>query len=168
MTAAAYEQAILDAVATRLHRRMAGHSPDSLGPPARVAERMLATVPTVHPWDAQIGPFYDTAAVVRLLAVSKQAVADRVRRRRLLAAATAEGRIVYPVWQFDGSRAHPGVSDIVAMFRDSPVDGWAIASWFTTPASVLDDATPADWLRQGRDQTPVHDLAADTVARWDT
>lgn len=161
-----YEKAILDAVAAGLRDRMAGHASGSLGPPERVAERMLDTVPAAHPWDALIGPFYDTAGVIRLLGVSKQAVADRVRRRTLLAANTAQGKVVYPTWQFRGNRVNPAISHILTVFRDVPVDGWGIAAWFTTPADVLNMTTPFDWLRTGGDEEPVHALAADTASRW--
>jgi hypothetical protein len=162
----AYERAVVDVVAAKLHDHLAGHSAESLGPPERVAERMLATVPTPHPWDVQIGPFYDTAGVVRLLAVSRQAVADRVRRRTLLAANTAQGRVVYPTWQFAGNRVDPAVSRTVSQFRDVPVDGWAIASWFTTPADTLGRMTPADWLQAGNGEDCVQALAADIADRW--
>lgn len=165
-TQEAYEKAVLDAVEDGLHSRLSGHRMQALGPPDRVAERMLATVPMAHPWDEQIGPFYDTPGVVRLLDVSKQAVFDRVRRRTLLATNTSRGRALYPIWQFDGSKINPAVSRILTLFRDVPVDGWAIASWFTTPAAVLDGATPISWLRAGNDVTAVASLAMDTARRW--
>lgn len=163
-----YRQQILDAVAAGLSDRVGGHAAASWGPAEQVAARMLATIPTTHPWDAQIGPFYDTSAVVRLLGVSKQAVADRVQRRTLLAAHTAQGRIVYPTWQFAGQRVIPAVSRILARFRTSPVDGWAIAAWFTTPAVMLDHTSPIDWLTGGGDGTPVQVLADDMAARWNS
>ncbi|MGI9093313.1 MAG: hypothetical protein ACR2FF_07730 [Mycobacteriales bacterium] len=98
--------------------------------------------------------------------MSKQAVADRVRRRTLLAASTAQGRVVYPIWQFDGSKVNPDVTSILAVFRNAAVDGWAIASWFTTPAASLDAATPVEWLRDGQEAAPVATLAQDTAHRW--
>lgn len=162
----AYEKAIIDAVSARLHERIAGLDPRSLGSPDHVAGRMLATVPTAHPWDEQTGPFYDTPGVVRLLGVSKQAVADRVRRRTLLAASTAQGRVVYPIWQFDGSKINAAISTVLTAFRHVTVDGWAIASWFTTPAASLDGATPVQWLRGRREAGPVRELARDTARRW--
>ncbi|MGH3500094.1 MAG: hypothetical protein ACRDQA_04190 [Nocardioidaceae bacterium] len=143
-----------------------GRDPSFLGTPTEVADRMLATMPVAHPWDAQIGPFYDTPTVARLLNVTKQAIADRVRRRTLLAATTRQGKIVYPTWQFEGRRVLPEVSQAVAAFRDVPVDGWAIGSWFTTPVELLDGATPAQWLGKHRALDPVHALAKETANRW--
>lgn len=137
-----------------------------LGAPREVADRMLAVVPIAHPWDEQLGPFYDTPGVVRLLEISKQAVADRARRRTLIAAVTANGRHLYPTFQFDGARIVPQISEVAALFRHTPVDGWAVASWFTTPAATLNRQTPAEWLRAGKDSEPVTRLAADAAARW--
>lgn len=163
-----YESAVLAAVSEGLHERVAGlgRDPHSLGSPRAVADRMLATVPLAHPWDGQIGPFYDTPSVVRLLGISKQAVADRVRRGTLVAATTRQGRVVYPTWQFAGSRVSPQISRIAAIFRDSAADGWAIASWFTTAAGVLDGKTPLEWLRDEGPEEPVAELAADSARRW--
>jgi hypothetical protein len=127
---------------------------------------MLATVPSLHPWDAQIGPFYDTPGLVRLLGVSKQAIADRVERRSVISATTRQGRIVYPTFQFAGHRIVPAISAIAQMFHAVPVDGWAIASWFTTPAAGLAGCTPAQWMRADRDREPVRIAAADAIARW--
>ena len=164
----AYERDLLDALSEGLRRRLHGAGRDlrALGDPGDVADRMLALVPVPHPWDAQIGPFYDTPAVVRLLGVSKQAVADRARRGTLLRVTTRQGRHLYPVFQFDRRRLYPAIPQALAPFRDTRVDGWAIASWLTTPAAALDGATPAQWLRDGGDAAPVVALAEDVAARW--
>lgn len=170
-TAIEYEQRVVSALATGLHARLgelaaAGRDPSMLGSPAELADRMLATVPQPHPWDVQIGPFYDTPGLVRLLGISKQAIAERVQRRSLIAATTRQGKLVYPSFQFAGRRVLASVSAIAQLFRDTPVDGWAEASWFTTSAASLDGATPAQWLVAGGDVAPVRDLATDAVHRW--
>lgn len=163
-----YERDLLDALSEGLRRRLQGAGSDvrALGDPGEVAERMLSVVPVQHPWDTQIGPFYDTPAVVRLLGVSKQAVADRARRGTLLRVTTRQGRHLYPVFQFDGRHLVLAVPEVLGPFRDTHVDGWAVASWFTTPAAVLDGATPAQWLRDGHDPAPVVAIAHDVAARW--
>lgn len=166
-----YEQRVLSAVTAGFHVRVtelttAGRDPRVLGDPVDVADRMLATVPAPHPWDAQIGPFYDTPGLVRMLGISKQAIAERVRRRSIIAAATQQGKIVYPTFQFVGNRVLPAVGAIAQVFRATPVDGWAIASWFTTAAQALAGSTPAQWLLEGRAVEPVHELAAAAVHRW--
>lgn len=91
--AAAYDGRVLEALAAGLHERLgavtaAGHDLRELGTPDEVARRMLAVVPAAHPWDEQIGPFYDTAGLTRWLGVTEQALVDRVRRHQLLAVTT--------------------------------------------------------------------------------
>lgn len=167
---AAYESQLIDALTEALHDRLAsasaaGEDLASLGTPVELAGRMLAAVPWAHPWDEQIGPFYDTAGLTRYLSVSKQALADRVRRHRMLAV-TVDGRTLYPARQFDGPRLIPGVSDTLAQFRDTSVDGWVIAAWLTTPAAALGSATPLDWLTSRRDPAAPLQLAAEYAARW--
>lgn len=133
-----------------------------------VARAMLAVLPAAvaHPWAAQIGPFHDTRGVQALLGITRQAVSERVTRRTLLGTRTTSGRIVYPTFQFVGREVAPQVKAVLAEFKDVPVDGWAIAAWFTVPAEALGGATPAGWLRDGRDVDPVLDLARDAAARW--
>jgi hypothetical protein len=131
-----------------------------------VAARMLAAVPRLHVWDEQIGPFYDTAGLRALLGVTKQALHDRVQRGTLLAVTSRDGKIGYPAFQFAGLEVLPGVREALAAFRGAPVDGWAIAAWFTTPAGSLDGQTPAGWLVERGDVGPVVELARDTALRW--
>ncbi len=171
MTQHAYESDVLTALAAGLHERVAavraaGHDPAHLGTPRDLARRMLAAVPATHPWDEQIGPFYDAAGLTAWLGISKQALNDRVRRSRMLAVTTADGRVVYPARQFDGRQLVAGLADALAKFRDTQVDGWAIAAWLTTPAAALRGKTPFDWLHDGDDAQRVAGLAEETAARW--
>ena len=99
-----YGRELLDALSDGLQRRLEAMEgdPHTLGEPDEVAERMLSVVPQQHPWDTQIGPFYDTPAVVQLLGITRQAVADRAQRGTLLRVTTRQGRHLYPVFQFAG------------------------------------------------------------------
>jgi len=167
----AYETDLLEALTVGLHERLgsvtaAGGDPTKLGSPTELAERMLAVVPAAHPWGEQIGPFYDTAGLVRWLNVSKQALAGRGRRRRLLAVTTADGRILYPAQQFADRQLVTGLPETLAAFRRTPVDGWTIAAWLTTPSSVLDGATPLTWLRASNGPGVVLHAAQQVAARW--
>lgn len=166
-----YEHHLLDALSARVRRRLtevaaSGGDPATFGTPEQMADRMLAVVPVAHPWDAQIGPFYDTPGLTTMLGITRQAVADRVRRRRILAVSTRDKRLLYPVFQFDGQDTVPHLPELLAAFTDATVDGWAIAAWFTTPAATLMSRTPIDWLRSGEDPEPLRMLALDTAARW--
>lgn len=168
----AFERQVLGLLTTTLHERVAaikeaGQDPVRvLGSPQEVAERMAATVPALHPWDTQVGPFYDTPGVTRLLGVSKQAVADRVKRRTLLSGVTRQGRVVYPVFQFRGGAVRPEISKVSVEFADCPVDGWAVCAWFTTPAADLEGLTPLAWLDQHRPLEQALELARETARRW--
>lgn len=170
-TTTGYEAELFSALTTGLHERLdavaaAGGDPARLGSPTDLAQRMLAVVPTAHPWSVQIGPFYDTAGLVCWLHVTKQALSDRVRRGRLLAVTPADGRILYPTGQFADRQLVPGLPETLATFRDIPVDGWTTAAWRTTPCNALDGATPLDWLRTGNPTAPVLAAAQHAAAGW--
>jgi hypothetical protein len=167
----AYEAELLGALTAGLHERLeavaaAGGDPARLGSAADLARRMLAVVPAAHPWDEQIGPFYETAGLVRWLNVTKQALSDRVRRGRLLAVTTADGRVLYPARQFADRQLVQGLPETLAAFRATPVDGWAIAAWLTTPCSALGHSTPLDWLHTHTKPGPAVDAAHEAAARW--
>lgn len=164
-----YEERLLAALSSGVHQRLAvtraaGRDPRDLGAPDDLAARMLSVVPAAHPWDEQIGPFYDTAGLTRLLAVSKQALFDRVRRGTLLAVTTNDGHVLYPAFQWYGHEPAPGVTSALAAFRSTEVDGWTVAAWFTTAAAALGGATPvACWRGAG---TPLRSPCSPTRPRF--
>lgn len=141
--------AVQDAVEARLRdveRR--GGDVARLGDPHELAQRMAATLPVAaHPFDVELGPFYDTTGLSRWWGVSRQALADRVRRGTLLACRTADGHLVYPAFQFarDGA-VRPGIADAVAVFARGGVDGWTAAVWLTTPSPAFDGESAVDHL----------------------
>ena len=102
--AAEQEAVYLDALMVQLKRNIKrarsayrGQNRDlsDLGTPEALAGRMAAAIPLPSPWDEVLGPFYGTGQVRRLLGgITRQAVDDRVRRRRLLALRTADGKYV--------------------------------------------------------------------------
>ncbi|HEX6423893.1 MAG TPA: hypothetical protein VFZ79_10460 [Acidimicrobiales bacterium] len=148
--------------------RSQGHSPDDLGDPDALAARMLAAVPEPSPW-AELGPFYSTAGIARVLGgVSRQAVEERRRRRTILALRTAEGTWVYPAFQLDErNRVVRGLAEVLDRFRpQTPDDEWMVASFLAAPQPALGGRTIVDHLRAGGDLTPVLDLADERAARW--
>jgi hypothetical protein len=148
--------------------RSQGHSPDDLGDPDALAARMLAAVPEPSPW-AELGPFYSTAGIARVLGgVSRQAVEERRRRRTILALRTAEGTWVYPAFQLDErNRVVRGLAEVLDRFRpQTPDDEWMVASFLAAPQPALGDGTIVDHLRAGGDLAPVLDLADERAARW--
>jgi hypothetical protein len=160
-----FRRELLEHVDAAVSRRLAtvvrrGGDPSELGEPAELAERMAAALPdAAHPLDVELGPFYDTAGLSTWWGVSRQALADRVRRGTLLACRTADGHLVYPAFQFSRDGAvRPGIADVVAVFSRHRVDGWTAAVWLTTPSPVFEGDSAVDHL-------VVHRASASSVAR---
>ncbi|MBN2622262.1 MAG: hypothetical protein JXA83_02780 [Acidimicrobiales bacterium] len=148
--------------------RAQGHSPDELGDPDALAARMLATVPQPSPW-AELGPFYSTSGIARVLGgVSRQAVEERRRRRTILALRTADGMWVYPAFQLDErNRVVRGLAEVLDRFLpQTPDDEWMVAAFLAAPQPGLGGRTVVDHLRAGGALAPVLDLADERAARW--
>ena len=99
-------------------------------------------------WDDLIGPFTTSDGVQSRLNVTRQTVATQAAQRGLLRVITAEGRHLYPTWQFRGSQVLPGLSDVLHHFPEEAVDGWTVAGWLRTPDADLGEP-PLDALRRG-------------------
>src|SRR5580765_2997081 len=85
-----------------------------LGAPADAAELMVSALPRPSPWADAVGPVYRTPAVRRLLGgVTRQALVDRARRHTLLALRTADDHLVWPAFQFAGSRPLEGLARVL-------------------------------------------------------
>ena len=167
----AYRERVLALVSARLGVRLdellaAGMPVESLGSPEQVADQLVAALPaTRHAYDLELGPFYDTAGLTHWLGVSRQALADRVRRGSLLACRTQDGHLVYPAFQFDGSGGiRAGLAPVLKIFAG--YDGWLVATWLTTATDALDGSSAMDWLALGRDETAVTDLARADAGGW--
>src|SRR5690242_9355942 len=150
-TTTAAVDALAEAVRTRVLARQAELRAQGrdleLGEVEEVADRMLAALPTVHPLDQPLGPFYDTAGLIAWLGISRQALFDRVRRGTVLACRTADGHLVYPSLQFGRNGAvRPGVVEAVGAFTRRGVDGWSVGAWLTTPTPVFDGQSAIDYL----------------------
>jgi len=95
---------------------------------------------------ADLGPYYDTAAVAGVLGVSMSAVRGRRARGSLLAMRTGSGKVVFPVWQFDHGRVLPGLGRVLRLLGGGDVSGWTIAGWLRSPDVELDGRTPLEVL----------------------
>jgi hypothetical protein len=167
----AYVARVSDQVAEQLRRRLQalreqGRGTDELGAADELAARMVATMPSPSPWP-ELGPFYSTKGIARVLGgVSRQAVDDRRRRRTLLALRTSDGVWVYPQVQLDGrNRVLSGLPEVLACFDAGTVDGWTVASLLVTPQDALGGRSIVEHLRTGRPLEPVLDLARAAGAR---
>lgn len=131
------------------HELAGRHVRSVLGEPRSFAERAVrASAPLASPWDDLVGPFVRTEGVQARLRISRQAVAAKAARRRLLRTITIEGEHVYPLWQFDGDCLVEGLAEVLAMFPERAVDGWTLAAWLRTPDPDLGEA-PFDVLARG-------------------
>ena len=168
-----------DALADAVRRRVAERQRElraqgrelELGDLDDLAERMMAALPSVHPLDQPLGPFYDTSGLITWLGISRQALFDRVRRGTVLACRTADGHLVYPSLQFGRNGAvRPGVIDAVGAFARRGVDGWAIGAWLTTPSPLFEGHSAVDFLVVHRSSAAaverVAQAAAADAAAW--
>ncbi|ROQ36804.1 hypothetical protein EDF46_3353 [Frondihabitans sp. PhB188] len=102
-------------------------------------------------WDAYVGPFHDTASVLRLLRIDADGLEALVRRREVLRLVTKDGADVYPAFQFgsDGSPL-PHISKALNYLTPAPECRWGDALWLNAPDADLDGLTPAQTLRTDR------------------
>ena len=125
--------------------------------PEVAGRRAAALTAAGQAWAEDAGPFYETdGARAALGGVSKQAVSQRVRERRLLGlrlAADGSGRdrLVYPVWQFRPGvlRKLPAVLEAAGFDPRRPVTGWTIAAWLTSPDERVGGLAPVELLEAG-------------------
>lgn len=123
---------------------------DMLGDPDDFATRALqATAPVPSPWDELIGPFTRSKGVQARLGITRQAVAAKASRRRLLRVVTSDGVHLYPLWQFDGNHILTGLPEVLALFPEDTVDGWTLAGWLRTPEPELGGSSPMDVIKGG-------------------
>jgi hypothetical protein len=134
-----------------------------LGDPEELADRALAAqAPVLSAWDDLIGPFLRSEGVQSRLGISRQAVAAKAARRRLLRVFTSDGVALFPLWQFKDSSVVPGLAEILSLFPERAVDGWTVAGWLRTEDPEL-GGVPLDALTQGQDEV-VRSLARTAAA----
>jgi hypothetical protein len=109
---------------------------------------LLATSEIV--WDEHLGPMYGWSDVAEILGTvsTRQGVSDLARRGRLLALPTAGGRVVYPAFQFHGSRTIPGLTELLAVLAQTGASAWTRASWFQSDQDELDGLSPVAYLME--------------------
>jgi hypothetical protein len=160
---------LLSSVVSAVSRRLESVSEDDLAgiDPQQVAERAAALIPTPHPF-AQLGPFYPTSSVTKWLGITRQALDQRVRARKLLGCPTADGgQRVYPVWQFtEDGHCIPHLAAVLDALYLGIDDPWTWATWLAAPVPGRFNGVPAyRWLAQGHDAEPVLAEARRTAAR---
>ena len=108
-------------------------------------------------WDAQVGDRWDVRRSSEFLNISRQALYKRVRSGTALGV-PGQGTTYFPVWQFDLDKhlIRQVVAEIIGVFReaDEEVDPLVIAAWATAETGLL-NASPAEWIQEGDDETAV-------------
>lgn len=131
------------------HERAGRRARSVLGDPGDFAESAVhASAPLASPWDELVGPFVRSEGVQARLGISRQAVAAKAARRRLLRTITVDGEHLYPFWQFHGDGLVAGLPEVLALFPEGAVDGWTLAAWLRTPDPDLGEA-PFSALARG-------------------
>ncbi|MGH9139489.1 MAG: hypothetical protein ACRD0G_20960 [Acidimicrobiales bacterium] len=168
---ATYVDQISERVAEGVRRRLVnlreqGSGPDELGEPDDVAARMLATLPDRSPWN-DLGPFYSTRGMARVLGdITRQAMDDRRRRRKIVALRTADDHWVYPAFQLDEhNEIIGGLTESWAILREGGLEDWSAAATLVGPQPELDGRSIVAHLRAVLPAEPVLELCRATVAR---
>ena len=172
-TDAAYVNRVSSRVSEELARRVDtlrrnGHEAADLGDPDELASRMLAAVPAPSPW-RDLGPFYSTSGLARVLGgVSRQAIEERRRRRTILALRTADGVWVYPAFQLDErNRVVRGLPQVLDRFHPRTADNeWMVAAFVAAPQPGLGGRSIVEHLRAGGEPAQVMALADERARRW--
>lgn len=133
-----------------------------------VARRLIAVVPTTQksPWDALVGPFYDTSALVVWRGLSRQRLSVLRRQDRLLGLKSADGEFLHPSFQFDAAgELLPRIHDVTRVLRRGITDEWTRAMWLNTPLEEWGGKSAAEKLRgTDDDASDVLALAEQDVA----
>ena len=115
----------------------------------------------------RVGPVYNASATHQLLDIDRRQVADRRSRGTILALKTSDGHWLYPTFQFTDASVDQRFKALFSRFAQmSDTPWWTVAVWFRTTHKELNELTPAEWVRKGRDITVVDVLADELVRRW--
>jgi hypothetical protein len=137
-----------------------------LGDPVTLGRRAALLAVAERVPGGQIGPLYDAEQVAILLGVgSRKTVSQLARRGRLLALKAAGRRRLYPAFQFrPNGRPYPELAQVLAVFAGAVETAHTVACWLVSPQPLLDEATPAAWMRGRRDPEPLLEAARRAAA----
>ena len=113
----------------------------------------MATEGDTQDFADRVGPFYSTDRVRQTMGgtrpVSRQAISEHVKNHQLLHVRTADGKHLFPAFQFDGDVVDPELVKVMHALLDAGADGWTIVYWLTTPLPQFDGQTPLALVRAG-------------------
>jgi hypothetical protein len=112
-------------------------------------QHLVELLAAPYRWRRAVGEVIDTTDLARLLGVTRQAIASRVKSGTLLALPGRTSRL-YPTWQIDveGRQVFPAVAALLSEWRriEPDVEELTIATWATTANELLDERTPAELI----------------------
>jgi hypothetical protein len=73
--------------------------------------------------------------------------------------------VLYPAFQFHGSRTIPGLHDLLIEFDRAVLSPWTIASWFQSDQDELNGLPPVTYLNQYGFDERVRTAAERVVSR---
>jgi|SRR5215213_7075870 len=140
---------------------------DRMRAPKADARQHANAESVISRWDDLVGPFYSASQATRICGgISPKALDDLRKRCAILGLETADGVLVYPTFQFDEqNRVIQGFSEVLQCFPVGPVYGWTLAGWLVSPLRALGGVSVVQWLRDGKNLTPVLVLARDAAFR---
>lgn len=138
----------------------------ALPAPEELIEHGIHARRPASPLPDLVGPVYTSGGVQSVLRISRQQLADRRQRGTIITARTADGRWVYPAYQFVDGGLRTDVREVLDMLRAGGTpDPWTLALWFPTARADLGGVSPLKLLEAGQlDTVLAH--AAGTAARW--
>lgn len=144
--ATAYADQVGEEVARNLKELGVGDQGEG---PAKAGRRLALVLAAETLWQDQLGPLLKSHEAREALGgVSRAALGKAFQSGRLLRLRDERGRMRYPAWQFDpaAQSVRPGVSDVLALFRERDGDDWEVATFFTNPSPELDGQRPVSLL----------------------
>ncbi len=114
-------------------------------------------------WSREVGPFVTSATLARRLRITPEEVEQRVGRSELLALPTADGHILFPLFQLRANSVVPGLTLVLKPLLQSGVDPWSVAAWLLTDQPSVGRSV-VELLEQDIDTAVA--LAHVTARRW--
>jgi hypothetical protein len=130
------------------------------------ARRAAVLAAAAETWENELGPMLSSAQVRDLLGgVSRQRVDELLRARRLIGPRDGAGRRRFPAFQFQDGRPLDALVAAYWTIAGATASEWTAASWCVAADDALEDRSPADWARAGRDPERLARVAGRDAAR---